>query len=241
MQNIRNAIAKDKITPVFQNIVDVDGNVVKSEALMRIYDDGVLITPNKFLDIAKKANLYSKLSSMMFNKVIDIMKNSDRNFSINFTYADILNATYLDECEKAIEQSGIGNRLVIEITENEKISDLNRLKKFIKRFRRHGARIAIDDFGSGYSNFKHILDIEPDFLKIDGTLVEDVESDKKVRHFIEGVVGFLKELNVTVIAEFVDSEAKYLILKDLGVDEFQGYYFHKPSLWKDVNEESGKQ
>jgi EAL domain-containing protein (putative c-di-GMP-specific phosphodiesterase class I)/CheY-like chemotaxis protein len=234
IQNVRNAIANDKIIPVFQGIIDCKGDIIKYEALMRLDDDGVLITPYKFLDIAKKANLYPKLSSIMFYKVIGMMQKSDKDFSVNFTYSDILNDTYLDECETLIEQSGVGDRLIIEITENENLSDLNRLKKFINRFKKYGARIAIDDFGSGYSNFKHILDIEPNFLKLDGTLVEDVEKNKKVRHFIEGIIGFLKELNVTVIAEFVDSEVKYNILKDLGVNEFQGYYFHKPSLWEDL-------
>jgi len=118
------------------------------------------------------------------------------------------------------------------ITENESIKDYKLLKKSIKRFRSLGVKIAIDDFGSGYSNFSQILEIHPDYIKIDGSLIEHIDIDSQAFILTKAIVTFFKELDIKVIAEFVHSQKIHEILQEMNIDEFQGYYF--PAPLKDI-------
>jgi EAL domain-containing protein (putative c-di-GMP-specific phosphodiesterase class I) len=92
----------------------------------------------------------------------------------------------------------------------------------------HGANIAIDDFGSGYANFEHITTIKSDYIKIDGSLIKKIDSDKNTRLIVETIVSFAKKLNKKIVAEFVYNKEVYIIVKSLGIDWVQGYYFSEP-------------
>lgn len=89
-------------------------------------------------------------------------------------------------------------------------------------------KIAIDDFGSGYSNFERLLEYTPDILKIDGSLIKNIETDEFSRSLVETIVTFAKKQNIETIAEFVENENIYNILNEIGVDYSQGYFFGKP-------------
>lgn len=130
--------------------------------------------------------------------------------------------------EYFITHSGVGQRAVFEITETESIENYDDVKSFIKRFREYGVKIAIDDFGTGFSNFEYILEIEPDYLKIDGSLVKDIDTNSRSYTLVEAIVQFSHRLGIKVIAEFVHSQTIFIMLKDLGVDEYQGFYFSEP-------------
>jgi EAL domain-containing protein (putative c-di-GMP-specific phosphodiesterase class I) len=150
--------------------------------------------------------------------------------SFNFTYSDIVNTEFLNKLElffKKVPDSG--SRVVFEITENESMESYDVVKEFINRFRKYGIRIAIDDFGSGFSNFNYILEMEPDYLKIDGSLIKDIDTNPKSLTMTEAIVNFSKKLGIKVIAEYVHSEKIFIMLRDIGVDEFQGFYFAQPT------------
>jgi diguanylate cyclase (GGDEF)-like protein len=232
-QKIIEAVEQDRIVPVYQPIVNTQGKIVKYESLIRILevnDDGVenLISPVHFLDIAIESKQYSLLSSMMIYKVLDFLTTNEHTISINLSYLDILDKNFIDDVYKRIAKDKIGDRLIIEITENESIQDYKILKNSIKKFRRLGVRIAIDDFGSGYSNFSQILEIHPDYIKIDGTLIENIDIDSHAFILTNAIVTFFNELGIKVIAEYVHSEKIYDILQGFNIDEFQGYYFSEP-------------
>jgi len=91
-----------------------------------------------------------------------------------------------------------------------------------------GVRIAIDDFGSGYSNFSQILEIHPDYIKIDGTLIENIDIDTHAFILTNAIVTFFNELGIKVIAEYVHSKKIHDILQGFKIDEFQGYFFSEP-------------
>ncbi len=227
----KQAIKNNLIVPVYQPIVNRDGLILKHETLMRLRDEknDELISPFFFLDIAIKTGLYSALSSYIIFKALHLLDNSKYTLSLNFTYGDIINETLLDEIESFFKASSdIGKRVIFEITENEYISDYAQMKKFIKRFRAYGVKFAIDDFGSGFSNFEYILEIEPDYLKIDGSLVKNINNDKKAYILVESIVEFSHKLGIKVIAEYVHSQEVFNVLKELNVDEYQGYYFSQP-------------
>lgn len=116
-------------------------------------------------------------------------------------------------------------RIVIELLEDEKIKDTNLIKNFIEEAKIFNVKIAIDDFGTGLSNFSRVLEYKPDYIKIDGSLIKNVENDKFSKDMIETIVHFSKKQNIKTIAEYVENENIFNIISDLGVDYSQGYYF----------------
>ena len=120
------------------------------------------------------------------------------------------------------------NRLVFEILESENLSDYDFLEEFVLKYKKLGIKIAIDDFGSGYSNFIRIIRLKPDYLKIDGSLIKNIDKDNNSYEIVKSIIAFSKTLNIRTIAEYVHSEEIFNLLLELGVDEFQGYYFGKP-------------
>lgn len=228
---IQSAIDNEGIVAVYQPIVDTNGNISKYETLMRIKNSNndELIAPIYFLSTAIKTGLYDTLSINVIKQGLELTKNTQHALSFNFTYRDIINTKFLDEIETFFKEiPEVGSRVVFEITENESMDSYEVVKNFINRFRNYGVRIAIDDFGSGFSNFNYILEMEPDFLKIDGSLIKDIDTNEKSLALTEGIINFSNRLGINIIAEFVHNEKIFLMLKDLGVHEFQGFYFSEP-------------
>ena len=120
-------------------------------------------------------------------------------------------------------------RIVFEILESDYISDYTLLEDFIVKYRTQGIKIAIDDFGTGYSNFAHILKIRPNYIKIDGSLIKNLNTDKNSYEMVKSVIEFSRALNIKTIAEYIHSEDVFNIALELGVDEFQGFYLAEPN------------
>ena len=229
--DIISAIDDKRVVAVYQPIVDKNANIIKYETLMRLQEEDSLklISPFFFLNIAIKTRLYEYLSSTIIFKALNLLNKTNHSLSINFTYSDIQNHSFCKELEKFfMDNKNVGIRTIFEITENESIENYGAVKSFIKRFRNYGVKIAIDDFGSGFSNFEYILEIEPDYLKIDGSLIKDIDTDSKSYTLVEAIVGFSHKLGIKVIAEYVHSEIIFNMLKKLDVDEYQGFHFSEP-------------
>jgi len=237
---IKSAIDNNRIIPVYQAIVNADAKVIKYETLMRLQDSDTnkLISPFFFLNVAIKTGLYSALSSHIKFEALHLLDNSSHTLSFNFTYGDIKNSTFINEIDSFFRLSPeLGKHAVFEITESESIENYEDVKAFIKRFRRYGVSIAVDDFGSGFSNFNYILEIEPDYLKIDGSLIKNIDTDEKSHILVKAIVQFSHELGIKVIAEYVHSKKIFEMLKDLHVDEFQGFYFAEPTEEKNIKKD----
>jgi len=229
---IVQAISEQRVIAVFQPIVNIDGKIVKYETLMRLRKENSsdLVTPYYFLDIAIKTRLYEALSTnIIYQALFKLRDVKDLVLSINFTYTDIKNKEFIQDIyEFIVKHPDVGQRAVFEITESESMGSYDEMKLFIKKFRKLDVKFAIDDFGSGFSNFEYILEIEPNYLKIDGSLIKDIDTDDRAFTLVEAIVEFSHKLGILVIAEFVHSKIVYEKLRDLGVDEYQGFYFYKP-------------
>ncbi len=232
-KRIKKALENESVIPVYQPIVNKEQKIIKYEVLMRIAESHNgkvrLISPYLFLDEAIKNKQYYALATQIITKSFECMNKLNYHFSINLSYEDIHNQTLLDLIKEQLRLYPlIGKRLIIEILESENIDDLNLMSRFIKEFRDYGVKIAIDDFGAGYSNYTHILSLNPDFIKIDGSLIKHIDTDKKSYAIVKAIITSAKELNIKIIAEFVHSKEVFNIVYKLGVDEFQGYYFSEP-------------
>ena len=229
--DIISAIDDKRVIAVYQPIVNKQGKTVKHETLMRLQEKSTLklLYPLHFLDVAIKTRLYENLSSTIIFRALELLKNSDNTLSVNFTYSDIKNTLFTKKIEGFLDlNKEVGPRTIFEITESESIENYDEVKSFIKRFREYGVEFAIDDFGTGFSNFGYILEIEPDYLKIDGSLVKDIDTDVRAYTLVEAIVQFSHKLGIKVIAEYVHSAVIFNMLKELDVDEYQGFYFSEP-------------
>ena len=229
-KKIKQAIKEDKIVLYYQAIVDNKNQKVKKyESLIRLIDEeGKVISPYFFLDIAKKSKLYKKLTKIVIQKSFDMFRDSDAEFSVNLSIDDILDKEIYNYILKMLAIYHVSDRVIFEIVESESIENFEEIQKFINSVKVLGCRIAIDDFGTGYSNFEYLMRLEPDFIKIDGSIVKEILTDKNSEIIISVIIDFAKKMDIKVIAEFVENEEVFNKIKELGIDYTQGYYFSKP-------------
>jgi len=228
---VKNAIATSRIVSYFQPIINNQTKrIEKYESLVRlITKEGKVLAPFFFLSMAKKSRYYSQITEIVLNNSFIALKKTDKEISINLSVLDIeLEYTRNKIFELLEENIKYASRVIIELLEDENVKDFNTIKTFIKDIKNLGARIAIDDFGAGYSNFERLLDYQPDILKIDGCLVRDIETNSYSLSVVKTIVMFAKEQGIQIVAEFVENEQIFNILKDLGIEYSQGYYFGKP-------------
>lgn len=229
-KRIRDAIETSRIVPYFQPIVDnKTQKVTKYEALIRMIDtDGQVISPYQFLDVAKKTKLYSQLTRMMIDKVLDVFKESTIPVSINLSTEDLMNQELSDYLAQRLTETGMGHLLVFEILESEGVNNYEVVSAFIQRFKAKGCLFAIDDFGSGYSNFDHLIKLNMDILKIDGSLIRTLPHDRNSQIIVQHICDFAHEMGIRTVAEFVSNESIYHQVCEIGIDDSQGYYFYPP-------------
>jgi c-di-GMP phosphodiesterase len=227
---IREAIEQDRIVPFFQPIMNnSSGTIDKFESLMRIRaENGQIILPGAFFTIAKKSKLYPELSRVIIEKTAFIMQGTDREVSLNVSLEDIVHPDVLEVIDRVVSESGLGHRIVLELLESEGIENYAEVSRFIERMKSVGCKIAIDDFGAGYSNFEHILRLRVDYLKLDASLIKPIASDANARCIVETIVSFSRKLGIQTIAEFVHNEAVQAIVRSIGVDHSQGYFISEP-------------
>ena len=229
---IEKAMSDDKIVPYFQPIFDRDGKISKYETLARIVDsDGRAILPGVFLEYSHHIKRYVDLSKKMILQAFSRLNcNAEAALSINMSISDMIANPLRDLIIKEIDRRKIGNRVIVEILENENLcaSNSSKVKYYIQALRERGVKIAVDDFGSGFSNFNLLLEIVPDYIKIDGEIIRRICEDEKARKMTEAIIGFAKHLGAKTIAEYVANEQIYNKCLELGIDEFQGFYLGQP-------------
>ena len=229
-KKIKEAIAQDRIEPLFQPIVNSKTKeIVKYEALMRMVDEnGEYISPVHFLDLAKKNKLYPELTKIMLNKTFEQFKNSNSQVSINLSVQDILNETVHEIILEKLRQYNLGGRIVFEILESEGIENFEEVMKFIKEVKKAGAKISIDDFGTGYSNFEYLMKLNVDYIKIDASMIKDIDKNKNSQMVTETIIDFAQKMGIKTVAEFIHSEDVYNMIRKMGINYAQGYYFGEP-------------
>jgi len=228
-KKLSDAIKKDNIITYYQPIVN-NSNLVyeKYESLVRMRDGDKIISPFFFLEVAKQTRQYFDITRAVIRQSFEMFKDKDVEFSINLSIKDILEIQMSEYILNMLERYNIGSRVVFEIVESESIENFEGVIHFINQVKKHNCKIAIDDFGTGYSNFEYLIKLKADFLKIDGSLIKNLDKDKNALVVVSTIVEFSKKLGMKTIAEFVENEEIFKIVKDLGIDYSQGYYFSQP-------------
>ena len=216
---------------VFQPIIDTKTKeIVWYEALMRIKNkNGEYETVYNYLEIAKTTGFYENISIFMLEEACKAVLKTGKNVSVNLSVNDALNKKFYDRIKSAsdIIKNSTG-RIIIEILESEEIYEIEKCIEFLEYAKSLEYIIAIDDFGTGYSNFSNLIKLPVDIIKIDGEIIRNMSVNNSAVTIVEGILTFCKNSNKKSVAEFVENEEIYKIVKKLGVDFSQGYYIGKP-------------
>ena len=221
----------------FQAIVDTQTKKVhKYEALIRyVTKEGVEIAPYNFINVAKKTKLYPNIIKIVIQDSFKLIKNKNKRVSVNISFDDIANEETTAFIYDILEQNKEYTQfLEFEILESEEISDFNEVSKFISEIKKFNCIVGVDDFGAGYSNFNLLTLLDIDFVKIDGSLIEKINTSKDLEIIVSTIANFSKEFKVKTVAEYVSNEDIYNKIKELKIDYCQGYYFDRPLSYDNI-------
>ncbi|MDP4145200.1 MAG: EAL domain-containing protein [Bacillota bacterium] len=229
-KKLSKAIEDGRIVTFFQPIYNNCTNKIeKYESLIRMIDeDNKVISPMSFLDVSKRTRLYPQLTKIVVNRTFEVFHETDYEFSVNLSVQDVMDEEIRKLIRERLSYKGVACRAVFEIVESEGIENYKEVVDFINEIHQYGAKVAIDDFGTGYSNFEYLLRLNVDYIKIDGSMIKNIDKDVSAQLVTEAIVNFASKLEIKVIAEFVHSESVYNKVKQMGIEFSQGYYFGQP-------------
>lgn len=245
---LEQAIERDELSIVLQPQVTHDGTISSFEALVRWYSKELgPVSPSEFIPIAEDSYAICEIGDIVLRKTLSVISNFVKSglktsIAINISARQIVVPDFINSLLSRVNQYGIPpHMLMLELTETALVVDIELVKETMLELARFGFRFSIDDFGTGYSSLAYLKVLPISELKIDKYFVDDIgkDFDGKAAQIVDAIIEMAKALNVTCIAEGVESEEqlKYLIGK--GCEKFQGYYFSRPepeAHWAGINE-----
>jgi len=230
-QKLRLAFMDNRIKLYYQPILNLKRNdIEKYEVLMRLEDEGKIHTPAYFLDTLKNMYIYPEVTKLIIQQAFAYFKDKPYAFSINLTYTDIKNPDIRAFIVTILKNNPeIATQCTFELIESEAILNMEEINAFIKMAHSYGVKIAIDDFGSGYSNYDLIFNLDIDYIKIDGSLIKNLLHDHKSEIMVSSIVTLAREKGAKVIAEWVSDRALLEKVKKTGIECAQGNYIGEAS------------
>ena len=228
---LRDALDAEGLVAWFQPILNnTTGRVDKYECLVRMLgDNGEVVSPGKFLGVASKLRLEGHITRVMVEKCFTRFTESPMQFSINLSYTDLQHAELTEFILQRLDETGVGPRVIFELLESANIENYEQVRTFVDEVKKRGCRIAIDDFGTGYSNFEHLLQLKVDIIKIDGSLIRNLDKDPNARRVTRGIVGLARSMKIETVAEYVHCEAVQMEVLRLGISFSQGELIGMPA------------
>lgn len=230
IMHLRNGLQKERIVPFFQPIVCAkSGRVIKYEALARLLlPDGKILAPNAFLGISQKIGLYPQITRAIVSSALKIFALRQDSVSINLSTQDIFDTSTRAFLLDAIHMFPEPARVTIEFLESEELIFNSDFMDFVNSLKGLGVKFAIDDFGSGFSNYQNLSSLPIDMLKIDGSLIKDIDTNHSHRLTVESIQSLASKLGIESVAEFVATESIAKVIADMGITFAQGYFYGAP-------------
>jgi len=228
--DIKRALLDGRFVPFYHPIVDnTTKKIAKYEALARmIMPDGEIIFPSCFLPVSRQTKTYNQITVAIIQKALEDFRDSECSVSVNISIDDIEDKPTRDFLLAQISLFPQPQRIIFELLESENIASYKEVRTFFALLKSYGCKIAIDDFGSGYSNFEHIAKLNIDYIKIDGSLISVLEQDPTSLAIVEMLGAFAQRMHIKTIAEYVSTDSLYALVNSLGLNESQGYIFGEP-------------
>jgi EAL domain-containing protein (putative c-di-GMP-specific phosphodiesterase class I) len=231
---IVTALDENRVVLAYQPIVDAHTiDVALHECLVRIVrPEGQVIAAGDFIAVAEQLGLIRRLDRRVLELTIDsLTRNRGACLTLNVSGMTASDRPSLESFVSYIEaHKDVAPRLVVELTETAALIDIEESMRFVSRIRALGARVAIDDFGAGYTSFRNLQSLKVDMVKVDGSFVKGLAESRDNRIFVSTLVTLAKNFNLSTVAEWVGNEEEAEILRGFGVDYFQGMYFGKPDV-----------
>jgi EAL domain-containing protein (putative c-di-GMP-specific phosphodiesterase class I) len=225
MARIVSVLEQNKIDIHYQPIFNLKSNKITGYESLSRFNTTPYRPPNIWFEEASQVNLGEELEMMAIKNAIKGMGEfkADTYIAINTSPEYVLNGAIA----RVLEGVNL-HRIVLEITEYAPIRDYSHFRKALDPLRKQGMRLAIDDAGSGYSSFQHVLELEADIIKLDITLTQNIHSNNRKYLFAKALCAFSKAINCSIVAEGVETVEELNCLRELGVDNVQGYLLGRP-------------
>ncbi|MFT5873569.1 MAG: diguanylate cyclase (GGDEF)-like protein [Clostridium sp.] len=243
--NLRNAIKKDLMEIYYQPKIDTKNQqFLGMEALLRWNDDELLtISPSEFIPIAEEMDIIIELGRYVLKKVCIQIKNWEErgvnyiNVAVNVSSKQFRDISLPDFITSTLKEQGLPpGVLELEVTESAIVENDKYSNKMFNEFIKKGIKIAIDDFGVGYSSYNQLSNLSFNTLKIDKSFIDFIDFDNKKSLIVKNMIDFAHILEMNVVAEGVEQEHQMKKLKEYGCDIIQGYYYSKPLCVHDLEE-----
>ncbi|MCG8489331.1 MAG: EAL domain-containing protein [Chromatiales bacterium] len=237
-QGLRNALRNDDLVIHYQPLISIDGEVIGGEALVRWHhpQDG-LVAPDSFIEHAEQSGLIIELGKQVLDQVCQHLNrladsgllNDHFKISINVSPLQFADQNFVSDIQATINRYGIeAKHLLLEITENALLPDWADTIRKLEQLRGANFTLAIDDFGSGQSSLAYIKKLPIDLIKIDRILVKDITREKTDAVIVEGTIDMAKKLGLKVVAEGVEEQSTFELLKSYACNIVQGDIIAKP-------------
>jgi diguanylate cyclase (GGDEF)-like protein len=232
-QHILQAVDARRVEPYFQPIVDMSsGRIAAIEVLGRLQvAGGELLVGEDFVPLAEKMGVMHRLDYILMEKALAAVAAAKFHGDVflNMSPRALVLNDFVPQVRRIAAQSGIApGRIVFEITERETIKNMAVLDKFINNLKHEGFKLAIDDFGSGFSSFHYVKRFPIDILKIEGDFILNMVNGEKDRALVRSIVALARELGIRTVAEYVESEEVFAAVAELGIDLGQGHHIGRP-------------
>jgi diguanylate cyclase (GGDEF)-like protein len=233
-EQIQKALADDRMAFAYQPVVDSKTHETRYyETLLRMHSEThQVIAAGVFVPVAEKLGLMRKLDRRALDLAIkDLRDFPDITLALNISSLTVTDQSWLRALVGELKVTPeIASRLIVEITETAALEDFDVSARFVAQIRDLGCKVALDDFGSGYTSFRHLKSLTVDVVKIDGAFVKDVASNSENQLFIRTLLGLAEGFGLETVAECVETADEAWILRNEGANYLQGYYFGKPDL-----------
>ena len=241
---MQKALSEDRLLLAFQPVIKGDtGKIEEYECLLRVKEeDGSLVSAGNFIPIAEKMGVIDIIDQFVLEKVVEELK-QHKDITLGFNVSNLTtdNPKWLRMCKKLLKgEEEVASRIIVEITETAAQRDMRQTAYFVAALQALGCRVALDDFGAGYTSFRQLKSLSVDMVKIDGSYIMGLEESSENLMFIKTLLEFNRSYGLQTIAECVETGEVAKMLMEMKIDYMQGYYFGKPDVlrpWAGEREE----
>lgn len=237
LQNdLKKALASNQFCLRYQPKVDGEGRLLGAEALLRWeHPEWGTVPPSEFIEMAEKSGNIIDIGEWVIETVCQQLTEWKRSglplqrIAINISTVELLQATFINKVIRIIEKYNVDPKyLNFELTESAVLTNEQEAIRKIQQLKAYGIEISLDDFGKGYSSLNYLKKLRADTVKIDRSFINDLELDQESIKFTSLIIQLAKSLKLKVVAEGVETAQQFQLLKEMGCDKFQGYFFSKP-------------
>jgi diguanylate cyclase (GGDEF)-like protein len=231
---VQQAMREHRLIFMYQPIVEADTyRVAKYEALLRMRDEkGAIMPAGAFVPIVEQLGIARQLDRHVLDMAVEELRNApDITLAVNISGLTASDPSWLRALISAVRSTPqIAPRLEVEITETAALHDIEESGRFVNVVRDLGCRVAIDDFGAGFTSFRHLKALTVDLVKIDGSFVLNLAKNVDNQLFVRNLMGLAASFGLETVAEFVENSEDAAFLLQAGVKYLQGYYFSRPVM-----------